>query len=233
MKKNKYDRQFEKRIIEAIQKNYLCYIWNTIDKVIYKVPLQIKTLRKDYNEIEFDVSEEHNNDLKNILSGSGQVKIFIPDLSIAFASELKRLDNKKIKIGIPEEYTFHERRKHIRVKPEQACFANVNYSGFTPKMSIYDISLGGFSIIYPKSNRVSVEPNTDYQIIIDVYGHKISSKAKCVGGFVLESNKVEDLPYGGYKVAFEFVGLNERDKKYLMDIITTLAIKQNPLQKAE
>ena len=227
-------KDFDKKIIEAIKKGFSVVAWNTFDGVVEKCDLKLKALRKDYSEIELECLPENIEKLKSIVSGNIMIKIFIPELSISFKTKIKMTANLgKIKIAIPEEFSFYERRQHIRVNPERSSFAYLNHAGNANKSNIYDISLGGFSVILAKSNKISIEKNKVFKNTeIEVYGHRIVADIECTNSVTLDNYKVESLPYGGFKVSFRFLSMSKQDKDYLTDYITNQILSDEQFKKA-
>ncbi len=235
MKVEKVNRDFDKKIVEAITKKFPVVAWNSINSVIYKTQLTLKAYRKDYSELEFNVPEESIEEFSKLLEGGDKFRVYLPDLSIAFSLVVKQYsDPKMIKVFIPESFTFHERRNHERVKPDRLCYAYINFKNATPRVNIFDVSLGGFSVVYPKSLKVDIKEEEIYSnISLDIYGHKITGKFECVNTVSLDPHKVEALPYGGFKVAFRFVEIQSRDLDYLREFISTKIIQASSFKKAE
>lgn len=226
-------KDFDKKIIEAIKKGYSAVAWNTFDGVVEKCDLKLRALRKDYSEIELECIPENVEKLKNIISGNVMVKIFIPELSISFKSKIKSATSiEKMKLAIPEEFSFYERRQHIRVNPERLSFAYISYTQHALRSQIHDISLGGFSVILAKSNKVSIEAKKKFEkVSIEVYGRKIVADIECTNSITLDNYKVESLPYGGFKVSFRFLSMNQLDREYLSDYITNQILLDDSIKK--
>lgn len=235
MKIEKVNRDFDKKIIEAITKKFPVVAWNSNNSVIHKTQLTLKAYRKDYGELEFNIPEEKQEEFVKLLDGGDKFRVYLPDLSIAFSLVVKQYsDIKVVKTFIPDNFTFHERRNFERVTPDRLCYAYINFKNAKPRVNIFDVSLGGFSVVYPKSLKVDIKEEQIYDnISIDIYGHKIVGKFQCVNTVSLDPHKVESLPYGGFKVAFKFVEISQRDLDYLRDFISTKIIQSSDFKKAE
>ena len=235
MKVEKVNRDFDKKIVEAITQKFQVVAWNSINSVIYKTQLTLKAYRKDYGELEFNIPEERAEEFSKLLEGGDKFRVYLPDLSIAFSLVIKQYPSEKtVKTFLPDNFTFHERRNYERVKPDRLCYAYINFKNATPRVNIFDVSLGGFSVVYPKSLKVDIKEEHLYSnISLDIYGHKITGKFQCVNTVSLDPHKVEALPYGGFKVAFQFVEISQRDLDYLREFISNKIIQSANFKKAE
>ena len=222
MNTQKRSKDFDKMIIEAIQGNYSFFAWQSVAGVIEKCKLKLKAFRKDYNEIELIADDENEVSLVKVISGNRILNIYVPELSIAFSTELKSISaDKKIKIYLPQDFTFYERRKHERVELEKPWFISFEYNKKMIKKSIYDISLGGFALVLPKSDKINIEKGKMLELMtIEIGSKKVRVKAECVQTCVIDRFKLENLPYGGYKIAFRFTGVSKDDRAYLMEMIS-------------
>jgi hypothetical protein len=234
MKEKKRSGEFDKMIIEAVQRNLVFYAWHSLGGSVEKCELKIKAFRKDYNEIELEVGHEEGNMLSRIISGNRILNIYVPELSISFFSELKSLtlDN-KVKIYPPSEYSFYERRKHERVEPLKNCFVSFEHNKQIIKKTIFDFSLGGIAIILPKSDKLAIAKGKLFSdFIIEIGMKKIKTKVECINSFSIDRFKFDKLPYGGYKLAFRFVEMSKADKAFLVDFMTQLTLTNQAQKKA-
>jgi hypothetical protein len=231
MKEQKRNKTFDKNIIECIQKNYSFYAWNSLNGVIEKCEMKGKAFRNDYGEIEFEAREGNLKQLQNVVSGDRKISIYIPEMAMSFQAPLKSiLDDGKIKIVIPEEFSIHERRKHERVLLKEKCFVYFEIKPHVYKKAIYDISMGGIALIIPKTERWVDQKEISYtSIILELDGvkEKIHSKVTCTNIYSFDKFKYNELPYGGVKISFCFKEMSIENKKVLQEyIITTLLSKQ-------
>jgi hypothetical protein len=68
--------------------------------------------------------------------------------------------------------------------------------------------------------------------ILDIASKKIKVKAECVDSFTIDRFKLENLPYGGFKVAFRFTEISVDDKKFLMEFVTNEMLMGQVQKKA-
>lgn len=236
MKEQKRDKEFDKKIIDCIQKNYSFYAWKSLNGVIEKCELKGKAIRCEYGEIELEARVGSEKELENVVSGNRKISIYIPEMGISFLAPLKNISaDGKLKIVIPEEYGIHERRKHERVIPEKKCFVTLEIKSQNYKKAIYDLSMGGFAIILPKTERLSIAKDTLFaSAVFELPGikEKIKAKVICVSSFAFDRFRFAELPYGGYKLAFCFKELSIESKKVLDEFILNELLNQSTRKKA-
>lgn len=221
MKEQKTGKDFDRMIVEAVQGNFSFYAWQSLGGVVEKCEMKVKAFRKEYNEIELEVKPEHHDLLAKVVSGTRAMNIYVPELSVSFTAELKSVNaEKKVKIYVPKEYSFYERRKHERIQPLKTCYVSFENKAMMKK-SIFDISLGGIAIILPKTDKMIVAKGKEFPVMtLDVYGRKMTVKAECTNSVTIDRFKLDSLPYGGYKIAFRFTEISKEDKDYLAEFVT-------------
>lgn len=234
MKEQKRSRDFDRMIVEAVQENLSFFAWQSIGGIVEKCELKIKAYRKDYNEIELELCMGQEDKLAKVISGNRILNIYVPELSVSFSSELKSVTvDKKVKLYPPEDYAFYERRKHERVQPAKTCFVSFEHNKIMIKKSIYDFSLGGIAVILPKSDKVVVTKGKIFTVfVLDIGQRKIKVKAECVNSFSIDRFKFDNLPYGGFKLAFRFTEIAKEDKAFLAEFITHEMLMQQVQKKA-
>lgn len=234
MKEQKRSKDFDRMIVEAVQENLSFFAWQSIGGSVEKCELKIKAYRKDYNEIELELCGGQEDKLAKVISGNRILNIYVPELSVSFSSELKSVTaDKKIKLYPPESYFFYERRKHERVQPAKACYVSFEHNKMILKKSIYDFSLGGIAIILPKSDKVAIAKGKIYAVfVLEIGFRKIRAKAECVNSFSIDRFKFENLPYGGFKLAFRFTEISNDDRAFLAEFITHEILVQQSQKKA-
>ena len=234
MKEVTRSKDIERMMVEAVQGNFSFFAWQSIAGNIEKCELKIKAYRKDYNEIELELRNSSEDSLARVISGNRVLNVYVPELSVTFTAELKAVTaDKKVKIYPPKEFTFFERRKHERLNPMKTCYINFEHNRSMIKKSIYDLSIGGLAIILSKSDKIVIPKGKEFPFIIVELGvRKIKVKAECVNSFTLDRYKVDNLPYGGFKIAFRFVDMAPEDREFLTEFVTHQLLMQNHLKKA-
>ena len=227
-------KDFDRMMIEAVQANLSFIAWQSMGGVVEKCEMKLKAFRRDYNELEFELKNSVDADLEKVISGDRRINIFVPEASITFSSELKQVVNEtRIKVYIPIDYNFHERRKHERIRPSKTCHLTFENRGQMFKRAIFDISHGGVAIILPKSEKVSVSKGKEYPVILlEVDNRKMKLKAECTHACSIDRFKMDSLPYGGYKISFRFKDMSKEDKTFLSEYIINELLLQNLIKTA-
>jgi hypothetical protein len=234
MKEQKRGREFERMLVEAVQDKISFFAWQSLGGVVEKCEFKIVAFRKDYGEIELVAKNEDDAALAKVISGNRMLNIYVPELSVSFTAGLKTITvDKKIRIHLPTDYSFYERRKHERVVPLKTCYASFELNRNLFKKSVFDLSLGGFAIILPKSDKVVIAKGKDFPIVVlDIAGRKIKVKAECVDAITIDRYKLDSLPYGGYKIAFRFMDISVEDREFLVEFVTHQILVQQTMKKA-
>lgn len=234
MKELKKSKDFDKLMVEAVQGGFAVFAWTSTGGVVEKCALKLKAYRKDYNEMELELVAGEENKLGKVITGNRILNIYIPEVSVSFSAPLKVITaEKKIKLVIPEEYTFYDRRKHERIQTKKTCYVSFELNKQLIRRPIFDFSIGGISFILPKSEKLIISKGKQFSLfVLEVNGKKIKVKAECVNSFTVDPYKHENMPYGGYKVAFRFTEISAEDRAFLMDFISTEAISQQVTKKA-
>ena len=236
MKEQKRDKEFDKKIVECIQKNYSFYAWNSLNGIIEKCELKGKAIRLEYGEIELEAREGNGKQLGSVVSGNRKISIYIPEMGISFQTPLKNISiDGKIKVVIPEEYSIHERRKHERVKLEKKCFISLEIKSQVYKKAVYDMSMGGFAIIIPKTERLAIAKDLVFPAaVLEMAGvkEKIKVKVICVSSFAFDRFRFDELPYGGFKIAFCFKELNAENKRAIDEFVVSELLNLSLRKKA-
>lgn len=234
MNEQKKSRDFDRMLVEAVLGKYSFFAWQSIGGVVEKCEFKIKAYRKDYNEIELEIGTNQEEKLAKVISGDRVLNIYAPEISVSFSSEIKVITaDKKIKIYLPKEYSFYDRRKQERVEPTKTCYVNFEYNKQMYRKSIFDISLGGIAIILPKSDKILITKGKQFEVFtLDIGLKKIKVKAECTNSFNVDPYKFENLPYGGYKVAFRFTDISKDDKAFLSEFIAHQKLTQQVTKKA-
>lgn len=221
MKEITRDRNFEKMIVEMVQNQSSAVAWHSVNGVVTKVELLAKAFRKDYAEIEFVVKSGSGEDLQKVVGGNRILNLYIPTASISFSAPIKGIsEDFRIKVTLPESYQFYERRENERVQPTKSMYATFEFQKVVYKKALFDISVGGFSIIVPRNDRLSLHKGTVLPVMtIEISGKKIKIKAECVNSFSVDRYKLDNLPYGGQKIAFKFLAMAPEDQTFINELV--------------
>lgn len=234
MKELKRSKDFDRMMVEAVQGGFTFFAWTSVGGVVEKCGMKIKAFRKDYNEIELELCTGEEEKLARVVSGNRILNFYVPEISVSFSSELKTVTaEKKVKLFIPSDYSFYDRRKHERIQPTKTCYVTFEHNKQMIRKPIYDFSIGGIAFILPKSDKLVISKGKQFTtFILEIAFKKIKVKAECVNSFTIDPFKHENLPYGGYKVAFRFTEIAKEDRAFFMDFLTTEMLAQQTQKKA-
>jgi len=223
----------DKIMIEAIQNQYSVYAWKSLNGEVEKCELKIKAFRKELGEVELEIPTNENKKIADIVTGAREIHFYLPESSVSFNAKIKvTLDEKKIKIYIPTEYSFYERRKNERVNLEK-CFLTFEHNKNKIRKSIFDIGMGGIALVLPRTEKIMAKKGLTFEnCILEVETRKIKLSIECVGTQAIDRYKLESLPYGGNKFSFRFVNLSKEDKDFLQDLITHKILQSKRLKGA-
>jgi len=221
MKEEAKNKALDKMITEAVHGRFSFFIWLSIDGVVEKCETKIKAVRKEYKEIELSIEPDQEAQLVKVIPGNRIVNIFVPELSISFSSTLKAISiDKKIKIYIPTDYIFYNRRRYERVRFVQNGYVSFEQNKIMIKKILYDISAGGFSLVILKTDPIARKMDRGLILfLLEIAGKKIKVKAECVNNIKIDRHKLEDLPYGGVKLGFRFAEMSKEDKEFLIELV--------------
>jgi c-di-GMP-binding flagellar brake protein YcgR len=234
MNLQKRSKDFDRMIVEAVQGNYSFFAWQSVGGIVEKCELKIKAFRKDYNEIELELCAGEEESLARVISGNRILNVYVPEMSVSFSSELKSVSpEKKVKLFIPSDFSFYERRKHERIQPAKTCYVSFEHNKQVIKKTIFDISMGGIAVVLPKSDKVNLsKKDFSMSLVLDVGAKKIKVKAECVSSITIDRFKFDYLPYGGFKLAFRFSEIAKADRDFLIQFITHEKLMQEVQKKA-
>lgn len=223
----------DKIMIEAIQNQYSVYAWKSLNGEVEKCELKIKAFRKELGEVELEIPATENKKVADIVTGSREIHFYLPDSSVSFNGKIKlTLDEKKLKIFTPTDYSFYERRKNERVSLEK-CFLVFESNKAKIRKSIFDIGMGGIALVLPRTEKIMAKKGSTFEnCILEVETRKIKLTIECVGTQSIDRYKLESLPYGGNKFSFRFVNLNKEDKEFLQNLITHKILQSKRLKGA-
>lgn len=234
MKEQKIGKKFEAMLVDSVKNKISFFAWNSTGGGLEKSEFKVVAFRKEYGEIELVAKDENEEALQKVISGNRTLNIYVPEHSMSFSSSVKTITlEKKIRIHLPSNYSFYERRKHERIELLDTYYASFEVNKKILKKSIFDLSIGGMAIVLPKSDKIAIAKEKDFlYILLDIMGRKIKLKAECVATMSIDRYKLDNLPYGGYKIAFRFTEMMTKDRNYLIEFIAHQVLLQH-IKKAD
>lgn len=220
-------KKFEKDIIESINEDNEVIIWDVIENNILRLPVKIKSLNSFASKIFLNIEEGLKDSLAHFLRGPGLIKLYIPEIQLAFVSELSAVHGTSLEISYPVREKRLERREHERFEPltpHYAKFQNLKYE-------IFDISKGGLSIVLGSSQyeQLFQLKNDTLNFTIDFAKETVQVKGIVVDTKKIKPYQISRFPYGAFRLALriedntsyknEVEKLHEGCNKLLKDLL--------------
>lgn len=212
-----------KVINECIEKKKEAFAWYLFNNHTIKTPVKIDSFNLEKEEIHFSPSPGSVKELSQIIGGIGKINIYIPNFSFVFCSELKKYDESgKFILKAPEMSLFYDRRETNRVDLEISIMAKFIHKGKTFRKKLFDIGPGGCSIIFSKTERFKVnigEVISDLTLEVTDSKNSILINAKVASILKLSPYLLDNTPYGGNRISFQFTGLKSVETDFINKII--------------
>ncbi|MFZ8932413.1 MAG: PilZ domain-containing protein [Bacteriovoracaceae bacterium] len=214
---------------EAVSKKYDIVIWYLFHNHIIQAKAKIKKFNQSNSEIHIQPQGDYFGMIDKTISGFGTVNIYIPELSLVFSAPFKSMNDKKnLILGEPNSFLYHDRRSEDRTYVESHYTINFKLGKKEIQKKLHDISAGGMSIIFSKSERTVIPAGTTIKKIkLKAMGKTYELDCLVTNYLKLSPYMIDACPYGGAKVSFKFLNLNEKNSKVISKIIT----EQLELQK--
>lgn len=220
-------KKFEEDIIESINEDNEVIIWDVIENNILRLPVKIKSLNSFASKIFLNIEEGLKDSLAHFLRGPSLIKLYIPEIQLAFVSELSAVHGTSLEISYPVREKRLERREHERLEPltpHYAKFQNLKYE-------IFDISKGGLSIVLGSSQyeQLFQLKNDTLNFTIDFAKETVQVKGIVVDTKKIKPYQISRFPYGAFRLALriedntsyqnEVEKLHEGCNKLLKDLL--------------
>lgn len=197
--------ELEKELIESSKMSEKVIIWNFSLESFHFVEYSLKTIRRDRDELVFTPAGFVSLDaLKDLITGSGKINIYLTEKKIFLRVNFKSIDNKnEITTSLPDLSMKEERRSEPRL-PVTQVGVNLIRNGKEEKGILNDISGGGASL-YITERRAKipqVEDRIDSLQLISVEIRKIGP-AKVVAVKKVPPYQ-ENYPYPVWKISLSF-----------------------------
>ena len=202
------------------QSNQLVIAWYSFNGHVIQAELNIKAIRKDRNELVFVPKWDSLDYLQQLISGQGKISFFAPEDSLVFIAELRLLgDDGLLTVSMPEKHFFHDRRKDQRVDLLSSLWVSFEKSSL--KKRCLDISGGGFSIVVSQAERMLLK-QIGSSVSLNLGENCLNLEIELSNELKLRPYMLEKCPYGGFRLAFSFINLNDLLKKRLNDFLAHL-----------
>jgi hypothetical protein len=197
--------ELEKELIESGKMSEKVIIWNFSLESFHFVEYSLKTIRRDRDELVFTpVGFVSLDALKDLITGSGKINIYLTEKKIFLRVNFKSIDNKnEITTSLPDLSMKEERRSEPRL-PVTQVGVNLIRNGKEEKGILNDISGGGASL-YITERRAKIPQVEDRIDSLQL----ISEEIRKIGpAKVVAVKKVppyqENYPYPVWKISLSF-----------------------------
>ena len=192
------------------------YAWTIKNDRLIKAKLNF--VRAKEEELKLRVEEKENHYLKEIFSGSMKLCLMLEEIGLLFETEILSYKNLELEVKLLDNISSIERREYERAKPIIELAVGFTQEENKSYRDIYDLSVGGFSIVLAKSDRLLI-PESEISLELKVFGKQYPIKCRRIKDEKLELYQIEDIPYAGRRVSFEFLELNKEMREQISGLI--------------
>lgn len=204
------------------------FIWKLIGDQKHLASVAIETIRNARGDFIVVAHPGHEQKLNDIAAGSGNIDFYVPSSGTLFRSKLKKADEHRFYLEIPNFFAQSERRKALRLEVFEDDFEIrfqkkvKTYKEFTQAFSkrCFDISTGGFSFFVSKSESSFFRSGDDFENISLKFGSwGTTTSARITRITDVEPNEQNGLRYKAQLVSCAFVSFNDIHRKQLEKLI--------------
>ncbi|MBL6990042.1 MAG: PilZ domain-containing protein [Bacteriovoracaceae bacterium] len=218
-------------IKEAHTKKKPLIAWYFFVGKMLKAELDIVSVLSERKKIKLQAREKSFIYLKEMISGSGEINIYIPEYQFFFTTKICSLDDLgELTIEFPDESSVVDRRGGQRFSLSDDLLIELTYKNKKTKKKCFDISSGGFSIILSKSEKLLFKEDQLFDVVNVYFGsQQITLSAKIKNILKLKPFMVEDNPYGAFRISFQFVDVDDlgAQLKLLTDYIQVACARES------
>ncbi len=196
---NKID--IEEISLRVLKSNCTVFVWDVVGSEVVKVPLKLKNFNSISRTIYFELDHRAKIYIKDLISSSGFLKFFIPELQVIFICGIKVYKGNSLEVRYPDSMKKHDRRRDGRIEP----LLPVSCDLFGHQKECYDISLGGYSTII--NNMEFKKFKLGKGVVIENKMLFTSTKVKLTSEVVnvtdIKPFELERFPYGAKRISFK------------------------------
>jgi c-di-GMP-binding flagellar brake protein YcgR len=198
-------------------------IWRFAGGKKLKAFAKIKVIRKYRDELVLCPPNSQIEKFEDVISGTDIVNVFLPHDGVLFQTTIKSYeDNDLLTLAKPTQYAQIDRRKHFRLNVVDHSNLKViipsKKSLFAKELhkNIYDLSVGGFSVLCNKSELRELYVEAKIKGIKFYLGKEVHmANISVVSHYELDPMHNSDIIYKCWKISFEF-------KKYKSEFLESL-----------
>ncbi|MEI8345824.1 MAG: hypothetical protein WCG27_00025 [Pseudomonadota bacterium] len=208
----------ERVLIEALKEGNKLIGWYDTPEGLLRAELKIKSLSVVRKEIVLSPLAGSYFYLKEIITGSGKINFYAPLSGLVFTSEVIRFPEKgPLVVAFPKEHLFDERRQLNRIDCANLdLWINFGHDNKSMRKKCYDISIGGFSVLFAKTDKFPWKEQTVLeQVTLVANSQKEIFTAEILGIHNIDPYALKNYPYGGRRVSFKFLNTSKAQKDFI------------------
>lgn len=214
----------KEKIFSDIAKNkYPVTVWNLTAGHMVKGEVQLDAVvtgRK--SELHFNCSPTSEQLVEQMISGSGELNFFVSHKGIFFSCNIVSFTGKRLVMSFPSDTDFQDRRVKERVDAFDVS-VQVQVGDRKITKNGFDLSTGGIALVFMKSESIrEIKKGESFPLSLRFQDDLIELKGLVVDVKKVDPYQHETLPYGGQRVAFEFVEIKNIDRVRIAGIIDVL-----------
>lgn len=178
---------------------------------------------KDESNKTFKLHFKDNDSIENVrkvLVNKDRITIFNKRRALCFYTRVKEnlLDKSfNLVLNFPDEITEFNRRMSDRVLLGNPIVVNFDTNLKKYRKNVYDLGEGGFSILFGKSEHIDLVEKAIHSNCVFYFGkNELDFSCEVVKIINIKPYEFESFPYGGTRVSFKYVNLNESNKNLIL-----------------
>lgn len=212
------------KIFSDIAKNkYPVIVWNLTAGHMIKAEVVLESVvmgRKA--ELHFNCSDLTSQLVEQMISGSAQLNFFVAHKGVFFTSTIISFSGKKLVVEIPADTDFQDRRNKERVDAFDVT-VKVQVGERSITKNGFNLSTGGIALVFMKAENIrELKRGESFPLSLRYQDDLIELKGLVVDVKKVDPYQHETLPYGGQRVAFEFVEMKNIDRVRIAGIMDAL-----------
>lgn len=219
------NRQVLNELKKSIHKpdNYPISVVRIISNQIYKSKLIISSLNERSEFVHLRVPVESRAQFEKIISGSEILSIYFDRIQCMAQVKCLSYDDERglLTTSKPFKIIFNERReeKRLILKHKMNLLYNNENKNLLKKI-VYDLSLGGFSIVFSNIEMVRIKIGEKLLKVYFEYQGKVEYiDCSVVSRLKLKPFELESLPYAGTRVSCKFEKIDIQQELFIKAIL--------------
>lgn len=204
--------------------------WDLFNDIFIKAPLEIKSVSVRSKSLQMmATNSESKGNLNLLINGSGELNLFVSEFALGFSAELYSYkENGLLELEKPKNFLLFERRDGDRFLLDGEILVSLQNNNKIVKKRCLDISAGGLSLIFSKSDAANIRLEKSAQIIIHLGKKDIQVTTEVVDTQKLMPFVHSEAPYGGVRYSLKFLSLDPTMKQFIVNYIKVVQQIRDP-----